>query len=278
MDARARRLVACPPSETDSPPAAATSPPARSGFPPTSRARRCASTSSAGRRARPLASEYSAALERARGHAATLLGVEPDAHRHGIAGLRVRRRSPRHPPRPAPRWCASTATSPPSSAPFLARGDLRVRHVPLAELADAIGPDTWMASYSLVQSATGEVADAASVAEAARAVDARVLVDTTQATGWMPTADLEADLIVCHAYKWLSRPARGGVRGVLAARARRDHAAHRGMVLGHRPVGVLLRPRPAPRRRREPIRRLPRLARVGRRGGRARVRRVARRR
>ena len=53
-------------------------------------------------------------------------------------------------------------------APFLARGDLRVRHVPLADLADAIGPSTWMAAYSLVQSATGEVADAASVAEAAR--------------------------------------------------------------------------------------------------------------
>ncbi|WP_159607639.1 aminotransferase class V-fold PLP-dependent enzyme, partial [Agromyces humi] len=73
-------------------------------------------------------------------------------------------------------------------------------------LADEVRADTWLVSYSLVQSATGELADAASVTDAAHGVGARVLVDTTQATGWLPTTELDADLIVCHAYKWLSAP------------------------------------------------------------------------
>ncbi len=75
-----------------------------------------------------------------------------------------------------------------------------------------------MVSYSLVQSATGEVAHAASVAEAARAVDARVLVDTTQATGWMPTTEIDADLVVCHSYKWLCAP-RGAAFAAFSPRA-----------------------------------------------------------
>ena len=165
-----------------------------------------------------VASEYSAALERARGHAATLLGAEPERIATGsqvsvFAGLAAASA-----PAGAEVVCVDGDFSS-VVGPFLARGDLRVRHVPLADLADAIGPDTWMASYSLVQSATGEVADAASVAEAARAVDARVMVDTTQATGWLPTADLEGDLIVCHAYKWLSAP-RGAAFAAFSPRAR----------------------------------------------------------
>lgn len=151
------------------------------------------------------APHYSELLERARGHAATLLGVDP---RRVATGSQVSV------------FTGLAAASAPSGAeivcvegdfssvvaPFLARGDLRVRHVPLDAIDDAVTADTWLVSYSLVQSATGEVADAASVSNAARDAGARVLVDTTQATGWMPTDDLDADLIVCHAYKWLSAP------------------------------------------------------------------------
>lgn len=161
--------------------------------------------------------EYSATVERARGHAATLLGVEAS---QVATGSQV---SP---------FVALAAASAPAGAevvciegdfssvvaPFLVRGDLRVRQVPIDALANAIGRDTWMVSYSLVQSATGEVADAASVAEAARAVDAQVLVDTTQATGWLPTTDLDADLVVCHAYKWLCSP-RGAAFAAFSERA-----------------------------------------------------------
>ena len=81
------------------------------------------------------------------------------------------------------------------------------------------------------------------------AADARVLVDTTQATGWMPTTDLDADLIVCHAYKWLCAPRGAAFAAFSTACDRRDHAVHGGLVLGRRPVGVVLRPRPAPRPR-----------------------------
>lgn len=163
------------------------------------------------------ASDYSAVLERARGHAAALLGVEARQVATGsqvsvFAGL-------------------AAASAPPGAeivcvdgdfssvvAPFLARGDLKVRHAPLDALADAVSADTWMVSYSLVQSATGEVADAASVTAAARDAGALVLVDTTQATGWMPTTELDADLIVCHAYKWLSAP-RGAAFAAFSDRA-----------------------------------------------------------
>ena len=151
------------------------------------------------------AADYSASLERARGHAAALLGVDADRIATGSQVSVFTGLAAASAPRGAEVLCVDGDFSS-VVAPFLARSDLRVRHVPLAALADEVRADTWMVSYSLVQSATGEIADAASVTDAAHRVGARVLVDTTQATGWMPTTDLDADLIVCHAYKWLSAP------------------------------------------------------------------------
>lgn len=149
--------------------------------------------------------DYTAVVERARGHAATLLGASADRVAVGSQ---------------ASVFVALAAASAPAGArvvvvdgdfssvvaPFLARGDLDVRHVPLDRLDEAVTPSTWLVAFSLVQSATGDIADAPSVTAAARAAGALVLVDTTQATGWLPTDGLEADLIVCHAYKWLSAP------------------------------------------------------------------------
>jgi selenocysteine lyase/cysteine desulfurase len=92
--------------------------------------------------------------------------------------------------------------------PFLqheSRG-VRVRHVPLTALPDSIDDDTWLVAYSLVQSATGEIADAASIRSAASRVGARVLCDTTQAAGWLPLSPATADATICHAYKWLCSP------------------------------------------------------------------------
>jgi selenocysteine lyase/cysteine desulfurase len=151
------------------------------------------------------ASEYSSTVERARGHAAILLGVDADRVATGSQVSVFTGLAAASAPTGAEVLCVDGDFSS-VVAPFLARGDLRVRHVPLSALADQVRPDTWMVSYSLVQSSTGEIADAASVADAARRVGARVLVDTTQATGWLPTADLDADLVVCHAYKWLCAP------------------------------------------------------------------------
>jgi len=161
--------------------------------------------------------EYTAAIERSRTHAATLLGVDPGRIATGSQVSPLVALAAAAAPAGAEIICIEGDFSS-LVAPFLVRGDLRVRHVPIAALADAIGPSTWLVAYSLVQSATGMVADAASVAEAARAVGARVVVDTTQATGWMPTTDVDGDLVVCHAYKWLCAP-RGAAFAAFSDRA-----------------------------------------------------------
>ncbi len=81
-----------------------------------------------------------------------------------------------------------------------------VRAVPANRLVDSIGPDVDIVAYSAVQSATGEVADQRAIAAAARAADAMVVVDATQAIGWLPVDPDCADLLVCSAYKWLCSP------------------------------------------------------------------------
>ncbi len=81
-----------------------------------------------------------------------------------------------------------------------------VRSVPAHRLVEAIGPDVDVVAYSAVQSATGEVADQVAIADAARAVGALVMVDATQAIGWMPVDRDQSDLLVCGAYKWLCSP------------------------------------------------------------------------
>jgi selenocysteine lyase/cysteine desulfurase len=90
--------------------------------------------------------------------------------------------------------------------PFLAAGQFRVRFAPLDELAAAIHPGTGLVVFSLVQSATGEVADADAIAAAATANGAATLVDTTQAAGVYPVDAGRFDATVCHAYKWLCAP------------------------------------------------------------------------
>lgn len=92
--------------------------------------------------------------------------------------------------------------------PFLAQADrgVTVRHVPVSELAGSITSNTWLVSFSLVQSATGEIADADAVVQAARHHGAWTLCDTTQATGWLPVDAGQFDATVCHSYKWLCAP------------------------------------------------------------------------
>ena len=81
-----------------------------------------------------------------------------------------------------------------------------VRTAPADRLADAIGPDVDVVAYSAVQSATGEVADMAAIAGAARDAGALTVVDASQAIGWLPVNPNAADLLVCAAYKWLCSP------------------------------------------------------------------------
>ena len=88
--------------------------------------------------------------------------------------------------------------------PLAACGGLMT--VPLEEVADAIDERTELVALSVVQSASGAVADLPAVVDAARAYDALVLVDATQACGWLPVRAEQADFLVCAAYKWLMSP------------------------------------------------------------------------
>ncbi|MES9539945.1 aminotransferase class V-fold PLP-dependent enzyme [Actinomadura sp. NPDC000600] len=84
--------------------------------------------------------------------------------------------------------------------------DLDVRTVPPAELPGAIDERTDAVAFSLVQSATGEVAAAEEVVAAARAHGALVIADATQAVGWLPVDAAPYDVLAVSAYKWLMCP------------------------------------------------------------------------
>jgi selenocysteine lyase/cysteine desulfurase len=90
--------------------------------------------------------------------------------------------------------------------PFLQRRDIRFRSVPLAELAGEITDATWLVVFSLVQSATGRIADVPAIVAAAREHDAFTYCDTTQAAGVLPVDASLFDATVCHSYKWLCAP------------------------------------------------------------------------
>ncbi|WP_033292403.1 aminotransferase class V-fold PLP-dependent enzyme [Amycolatopsis jejuensis] len=80
-----------------------------------------------------------------------------------------------------------------------------VTEVQLGKLADHVeGHD--LVAVSLVQSADGAILDTAALRAAAEAADVPVLLDVTQAAGWLPLDVEWADWIVCAGYKWLFSP------------------------------------------------------------------------
>ena len=92
--------------------------------------------------------------------------------------------------------------------PFLAqeaRG-IRVVEVPLAQIAEHVDASTALVALAAVQSSDGAVAplDAVEAAAARHGVD--VLVDVTQAAGWLPLEAGRFAYTVCAAYKWLLSP------------------------------------------------------------------------
>ncbi|GAA4519294.1 aminotransferase class V-fold PLP-dependent enzyme [Actinoallomurus oryzae] len=84
--------------------------------------------------------------------------------------------------------------------------DLNVRTVPPDRLADAIDRRTAAVAFSVVQSATGELAPVEDVLAAARSAGALVVADATQAVGWLPVDATRYDVLACAAYKWLMAP------------------------------------------------------------------------
>ena len=92
--------------------------------------------------------------------------------------------------------------------PWLVQGrrGVDVRYVAPSRLVDEIDEQTDLVAFSAVQSATGEVGDVAEVARVVGENGALVVVDATQAAGWLPVDAAHADLVVCAAYKWLLAP------------------------------------------------------------------------
>lgn len=91
--------------------------------------------------------------------------------------------------------------------PWLVQQDrLTVTTVPTDQLLETIAAGCDVVAFSLVQSATGEVADFAKVVAQARDQGALVVVDATQACGWLPFDGSLADVVAVGGYKWLMAP------------------------------------------------------------------------
>ena len=88
--------------------------------------------------------------------------------------------------------------------PFHAHADRGVsaREVPLEDLADAVTSRTSLVSVSLVQSANGHVLDLDALISACDAAGTRILLDTTQAVGWLPVDAGRVAYTVSGGYKW----------------------------------------------------------------------------
>lgn len=78
--------------------------------------------------------------------------------------------------------------------------------VSLADLATSINSSTAVVAVSVVQSSTGALADLDAILAAARAHGALVVLDATQACGWLPVDASRFDAVVCAGYKWLCSP------------------------------------------------------------------------
>jgi selenocysteine lyase/cysteine desulfurase len=89
--------------------------------------------------------------------------------------------------------------------PFAAQAHrgVTVTEVPLAEIPDAMGAHDLLA-VSVVQSSNGAIPDLDAIRE--RAGGTTVLLDVTQALGWLPVDLGWADYVVASGYKWLMCP------------------------------------------------------------------------
>lgn len=126
-----------------------------------------------------------------------------------------------------------------------------VSEVPLDALVGAIDDDVDVVAFSVVQSSNGVVADATTIAGAARAAGALAVVDATQACGWLPVDASAFDALVCSGYKWLLSP-RGTAYAYIGERLRATAPVHANWYAAEDPFGSYygLPPRLAPNARR----------------------------
>lgn len=81
-----------------------------------------------------------------------------------------------------------------------------VREVPLERIAEQVTAGTTLVAVSAVQSANGRVADLDAIEAACAQTGTLVLLDTTQAIGWLPVRAGRFAYTVCSGYKWLLAP------------------------------------------------------------------------
>lgn len=148
---------------------------------------------------------YDAVIERTRGHFAALVGVPAERVATGSQTSVMTSLVAAAVPDGAEVLCIDGDFSS-IVFPFLQRPGIRVRNVALEELAESITDDTWLVVFSLVQSATGVVADAEAICAAAASHGAFTFCDFTQAAGVHPVDAALFDVTVCHSYKWLCSP------------------------------------------------------------------------
>ncbi|SCK50514.1 Selenocysteine lyase/Cysteine desulfurase [Streptomyces sp. WMMB 714] len=84
-----------------------------------------------------------------------------------------------------------------------ARRGVEVREVPLERLAEEVTSRTALVAVAAVQSADGRVADLDALTSACEATGTRVLLDVTQAVGWLPVDASRFAYTTCGGYKWL---------------------------------------------------------------------------
>ena len=109
---------------------------------------------------------------------------------------------------------------------------IEVVTAPVDGFAEAIADGYDVVSFSAVQSSTGVVADVPGLCAAARATGALVVVDGSQAVGWLPVDATVADVLVAATYKWMMSP-RGATFGYLAPAVRdRIRPAYAGWFAG----------------------------------------------
>lgn len=138
--------------------------------------------------------------------------------------------------------------------PLLARDDLNldINTVPFDSLADAIGPGVAMVAFSVVQSASGEVADLTAIKSAAEASGTITVADATQAVGWLPLHAADFDIMVAGAYKWMLSPRGSAFMTVSPEMQQRAQSLYAGWYSGDEPwesiYGLPLRLAPNARR------------------------------
>jgi selenocysteine lyase/cysteine desulfurase len=103
--------------------------------------------------------------------------------------------------------------------PWMVHADRGIEVVAAAtdKLIESIRPGIDLVAVSAVQSLTGTVLDLAEVVAASKEVGALLVIDASQAAGWLPLDVSGVDALITHTYKWLMSP-RGATLGYLSPR------------------------------------------------------------